>query len=352
MADNGIPVLPGSERAVESPAHAREAAERIGYPLLVKAVAGGGGRGIRLVREPSEIETGYTATRALARDLFDDDRVYLERWVPDARHVEVQILGDSHGNIVHLGERDCSVQRRRQKLVEESPAPALNRSVTDRMAEAAIRGAKSVGYVNAGTFEFLVAPDGEFHFTEVNCRLQVEHPVTEAVTGIDLVREQLLIAAGHRLGFGQHDLEHRGSAIECRINAEDPRRGFVPTPGRLTGFVPPGGPFTRVDTHGYAGYVIPPDYDPLIAKVITWGPDRSAALARMRRALAEFEVEGPGVHTTTGFLTRVLTQERFVAGEHTTSLVDDMHRTDRAEEGSWHSDPAPEAHEDESSSRA
>ncbi|MFI6984329.1 acetyl/propionyl/methylcrotonyl-CoA carboxylase subunit alpha [Embleya sp. NPDC050154] len=324
MAAAGLPVLPGSDGALTSPVEAAEVAARIGYPVILKAVAGGGGRGMSVVRDPDELAWAYQDTRARARAVFGDERLYLERYIDDARHVEVQVLCDRHGGAVHLGERDCSVQRRHQKLVEESPAPHLPAEVRDAMCAAALRGASAVGYVGAGTFEFVVTPAHHFHLLEINCRIQVEHPVTEMVTGVDIVREQLTIAAGAPLTFGQEEVVPRGVAIECRINAEDPTRGFAPTPGRLTEFVPPGGPCVRIDTHAYPGWTVGPDYDSLLAKAIVWAPDRERAIARAERALSEFRVAGGGVHTTLDFLRRLLGHPVFRAGEHTTGLVETM----------------------------
>lgn len=322
MAGAGMPLLPGSLEPLRRADQAHGVAEAIGYPVIIKAAAGGGGRGMTVVRDGEDFVRAYTETSANARALFGDPRVFVERYLPSARHVEIQILCDSHGGVVHLGERDCSVQRRHQKLVEESPAPGLPADLVERMAQAAVAGAKAAGYVGAGTFEFLVGPDGAFSFMEVNCRIQVEHPVTELRTGIDLVRQQLLIAAGGRLDFAQDDISARGAVIECRINVEDPDRAFLPAPGRLERFVPAGGPFVRVDTHGYPGYRMATSYDSLLAKLLTWAPTRAEALARMDRALAEFTVSGPGVRTTIPFLRRVLADEHFATGTHDTTIVD------------------------------
>jgi acetyl-CoA carboxylase biotin carboxylase subunit len=324
MAGAGLPVIPGSDRTLESAAVAKDFAGEIQYPVTIKAAAGGGGRGLRMVRDPRDFLRAYKETRATAQAVFGDGRVYVERFLDAARHVEVQVLCDQHGNAVHLGERDCSVQRRHQKLIEETPAPGLPTDLTTRMGEAAVRGALAVGFVGAGTFEFLVDGDGAFWFMEINCRLQVEHPVTEMVTGIDLVKEQLRVAAGLPLEFRQKDVKSRGVAVECRINAEDPGRGFAPTAGVLEEFIPAGGPFTRVDTHGFTGYRVTPDYDSLLAKLIVWAPDRAQALTRMERALSEFLVRGPGVHTTIEFLAQVLRHPLFQEAKHTTSLVDQI----------------------------
>ncbi|GAA1772244.1 acetyl-CoA carboxylase biotin carboxylase subunit [Streptomonospora arabica] len=324
MREVGVPMLPGSGDAVETADEAKRVADRVGYPVIIKASAGGGGRGMRVVRSAGDIERAYQETRSNAWAFFRDSRVYLERYVEAARHVEVQVLCDGRGNGVALGERDCSVQRRHQKLVEETPATCVDRATAARMGEVAVEAALAVGYVGAGTFEFVVDEDGDFHFIEINCRLQVEHPVTEMVTGVDLVREQLRVASGEPLSMRQSDVEFRGAAVECRVNAEDPERGFVPTPGTLREFRTPGGPFVRVDTHGYAGYRMPASYDSLLAKTIAWGPDRAAALDRLRCRLGEFRIEGPGVCTTIGFLRDVLADPVFRGGRHTTSLIQDM----------------------------
>ncbi|MBE1530497.1 acetyl-CoA carboxylase biotin carboxylase subunit [Actinomadura algeriensis] len=320
----GLPVLPGSIRTLSDGAEARRAADEIGYPVIIKAAAGGGGRGMTVVRDARELASGYARARADALTLFGDGRVYVEKYLETARHIEVQVMADEHGDVVHLGARDCSVQRRRQKLIEESPAPGLPEDLVARMCEAGVRGARATGYVGAGTFEFLVGDEREFYFMEANSRIQVEHPVTEMVTGVDLVREQLAVASGHRLSAAVRDAVPTGVAIECRINVEDPERGFLPTPGLIEEFVPPNGPFTRVDTHGVPGMRVPPDYDPLLAKVIVWDADRDGAIARMDRALAELRVTGPGVRTTTGFLREVIGHPLFREAKHTTGLVDSM----------------------------
>jgi acetyl-CoA carboxylase, biotin carboxylase subunit len=315
----GLPLLPGSLHPLSDPAAAQRVADEIGYPVIIKAAMGGGGRGMRVVHGPAGFGQAYRETRAQAQALFGDSRVYVERYLAASRHVEVQILADSYGNVVHLGERDCSVQRRHQKLVEESPAPGLPRDTAERMGQAAVTGALAAGYVGAGTFEFLVDEAGDFHFLEVNCRIQVEHPVTEMVTSIDLVEQQLRIAAGEPLALG--NVERRGAAIECRVNAENPARDFAPAPGTLTEFVPPGGPFVRVDTAAYQGGRVSAAYDSLIAKVIVWAPDREQAINRMGRALDEFRIEGPGIATTADFLAETVRGPAFRAGTHTTSTL-------------------------------
>ncbi len=324
MARVGLPLLPGSPGTVNDVADAAALAAGIGYPVIVKASAGGGGRGLRVVRDARDLARAYRETRTTARALFGDDRVFIERYLDSARHVELQILCDGQGGGVHLGARDCSVQRRHQKLVEETPAPGLSLAQVEQMGEAAVRAALAAGYVGAGTFEFLVDGAGGWYFMEVNCRLQVEHPITEMVTGIDLVHEQLRIAAGEPLLVTQEGIRPTGVAVECRINAEDPDRGFVPTPGLLETFVAPAGPFVRTDTHVHSGYRIPATYDSMLAKVVVWAPDRPAALARMRRALSELVATGPGVTTTREFLLRVLDDPRFQGNTHDTALVDEM----------------------------
>ncbi|MGQ4614398.1 acetyl-CoA carboxylase biotin carboxylase subunit [Nocardia sp. R7R-8] len=323
MAKAGLPLLPGSLDPLElDEAHAL--ADSIGYPVIVKAAAGGGGRGMQVVHESAAFPGAYQETRATARILFGDSRVYLEKYLAAARHVEIQVLCDAYGNGVHLGERDCSVQRRHQKLIEESPAPLLPDGLAERMGASAVHGVLEAGYTGAGTVEFLVDRDGNYYFMEVNCRIQVEHPVTEMVTGIDLIAEQIRVAAGEPLGITQQDIVLRGAAIECRINAEDPAAEFAPAPGILAEFTPPGGPFVRVDTHAHAGYSIPPHYDSLLAKLVVWAPDRDRALARMRRALAEFRISGARVATTRDFLCGVLDHPAMRAATHTTGLVDEL----------------------------
>jgi acetyl-CoA carboxylase, biotin carboxylase subunit len=324
MAEAGVPLLPGTLEELDA-GRALELAVDIGFPVIVKASAGGGGRGMRVITEPEGFEQAYRDVRSTARMLFGDGSVYLEKYLKPARHVEIQILCDSFGAAVHLGARDCSVQRRHQKLVEESPAPGLPDEIIDEMGRLSLRAALSAGYTGVGTFEFLVAPDSlAFYFMEVNGRIQVEHGVTEMVTGIDLVAEQLRVAAGERLGIGQHDISPRGVAIECRINAEDPGQDFAPTPGRVTEFVPPAGPFVRVDTHLRSGDLVAPEYDSLLAKVIVWAPDRDRAIGRMRRALAEFEIGGENVRTTRDFLSRVIQDQSFRRATHDTGLVGEL----------------------------
>jgi acetyl-CoA carboxylase biotin carboxylase subunit len=315
-----VPMVPGTLEPLASDAAARAAAAEIGYPVMVKAALGGGGKGMRLVRQEGELEAALRAARSEAGAAFGDASVYLERAIEEPRHIEIQILADGHGHVVHLGERECSIQRRHQKLVEESPSPFVGAAMRQRMGEAACRIARAAGYVNAGTLEFLVDAEGRFYFLEMNTRLQVEHPVTEMVTGIDLVREQLRIAAGEPLGFAQGEVAWRGAAIECRINAEDPFAGWLPSPGTITGLRPASGPWVRDDSGAYEGWTVPRFYDTLVAKLIVWGGDRPAAIARMARALAEYRVAG--VRTTIPFLRRLLAHEDFRAGRLSTGLLE------------------------------
>jgi acetyl-CoA carboxylase biotin carboxylase subunit len=319
-AQSGVPTIPGSEGLVPDDKMAAQVAAKIGYPVLIKAAAGGGGRGMRVAHNEISLRSGFAAAKAEASTAFGDDTVYLEKFIERPRHVEIQILADSHGNIVHLGERDCSVQRRHQKLVEESPSPVVTPELRAKMGEAAIRFAKAGNYVNAGTVEFLVDRNLDFYFMEMNSRIQVEHPVTELVTGIDLVKEQIRIAAGEALPFKQEDIRARGHAIEVRVNAEDPASDFRPNPGRVTSYVAPGGPGIRVDSHLYSGYTVPPHYDSLLAKVIAYRPGRPEAIDTLSRALGEMTVEG--VKTTIPFLLKVLDHADFRSGNVDTSFVE------------------------------
>jgi acetyl-CoA carboxylase biotin carboxylase subunit len=323
MAELELPLLPGSHEPLDAD-QALALAKRIGFPVIVKASAGGGGRGMSVIDGPDRFVDAYRETQATARMLFGDGLVYLERYLTAARHVEIQILCDGRGGGIHLGGRDCSVQRRHQKLVEESPPPALPPELIEEMGRASVRAALAAGYHGAGTFEFLVAPDHAYYFMEVNCRIQVEHAVTEMVTGIDLVAEQLRIAAGEPTMMSQPDVIARGVAIECRINAEDPERDFAPAPGVVAEFVPPAGPFVRVDTHVRPGDMVAPEYDSLLAKVVAWAPDRDGAIARMRRALLEFRIGGENVRTTRDFLVRVLDHAPFQTASHSTSMVSEL----------------------------
>ncbi len=319
----GIQTVPGSDGLVENLDHARQLAEQVGYPLMIKATAGGGGRGMRLVAKPEALEGLFRTAQGEAEAAFGNPGVYMEKLVTRPRHVEIQILADSFGQVIHLGERDCSLQRRHQKLLEEAPSPHLTPELRHRMGEAAVRAAQAINYQGAGTVEFLLEPSGNFYFMEMNTRIQVEHPVTEMVTGIDLVAQQLRIAAGEPLALSQGDVRCHGHAIECRINAEDPSHGFRPTPGCISGWLPPGGPGVRVDSHVYTDYHIPPYYDSLIAKIIVWGQDRPQAIARMGRALAECAVTG--VSTTIDFHRQLLERPEFLKGVvHTKFIEQDM----------------------------
>src|SRR2546426_398826 len=324
-----VPMVPGTLEALRSDDEARTTAAKIGYPVMLKAALGGGGKGMRLVRAESELANALRAARAEAGAAFGDTAVYLERAVVEPRHVEIQVLGDAHGAMVHLGERECSIQRRHQKLIEESPSPCVDTELRARMGEAACRVAKAAGYVNAGTVEFLVDGDRNFYFLEMNTRLQVEHPVTELVTGRDLVKQQLRIAAGEKLGFAQDDVVWKGWAIECRINAEDPYAGFIPSPGRIVSLRPASGPWVRDDSGVYSGYTIPRFYDTLMAKLIVWGSDREAAIACMQRALAEYKVVG--VQTTIPILEHIMRDEDFVAGRLSTQFLERLMGVDRPE---------------------
>ena len=317
--DAGVPTIPGSEETVSSAQEATQLADEIGYPIALKAAGGGGGRGIRIVHDADSLEGDYRTAAREASGAFGDERLYVERFVVPARHVEVQVLGDGESTI-HLHERDCSLQRRRQKVLEETPAPLLSDDTRVRLCEAAVSLCAAIGYRSAGTVEFLVDADsGEFFFIEMNTRIQVEHPVTELVTGVDLIAEQLRIAAGERLTLSQDDVRADGCALELRINAEDPGKGFAPSPGRLDRVVLPAGPWVRVDTWMEPGGTVPPFYDSLLGKVVVWGPDRPAALARARRALRELEVDG--IETNRSFLAALLDQEWFARGEfHTGTL--------------------------------
>jgi acetyl-CoA carboxylase biotin carboxylase subunit len=316
----GVPTVPGSEGVLSLPEEALEVAGRIGFPVIIKATAGGGGKGMRIAPDEESFGQLFSLAQNEALAAFGSGDVYLEKYLERPRHVEIQIMGDTHGRVVHLGERDCSVQRRHQKLVEESPSPALTPELRSRMGDAAVALAAAIGYTGAGTIEFLVDPGGGFYFMEMNTRIQVEHPVTEMVTGFDLVKEQVRVAAGDPLSFPAELNGLRGHAIECRVNAEDPARNFQPCPGHITAYHPPGGPGVRVDTHVYAGYTVPPYYDSLLAKVIVHGRDRPEALARMGQALESFILEG--VTTTIPFLARLIRHPDFIAGRLDTRFLE------------------------------
>ena len=316
----GLPVVPGTDRNLESLDEVKRIAGKIGYPVMLKASAGGGGKGLRMVREESELESAYRTARSEAQNAFNDSAVYLEKYIEHPRHVEVQILGDRHGRLIYLGERECSLQRRHQKVLEECPSPAVTDDLRRRMGETAVRIGKLAGYWNAGTVEFLLDPQGNFYFLEMNTRLQVEHPVTELVTGIDLVKEQVRIAAGEALAWRQEDVQMRGAAIECRIYAEDPANNFFPSPGLIARLQAPAGPGVRRDSGVYEGWQVPLEYDPLLSKIAVWARDRAGARERMRRVLGEYEIQG--IHTNIPFFRRVLEHPDFVEGRLDTGFID------------------------------
>ena len=320
LGDHGLPTIPGSDGMLRDDLHALGEADRIGYPVLIKPSAGGGGKGMRMVRTPRELEASLGVCRSEAKAAFGDDSLYLEKWLDENRHVEVQVAVDRYGHGVHLFERDCSVQRRHQKILEEAPTPALSDAAREKLSALAVRAVVAAGYENLGTLEFLVDRDGNFFFIEINCRIQVEHPVTEMLTGVDMVAVQMRIAAGEPLGFTQADVSLRGHAIEFRINAEDPEHDFRPSAGVVERYLPPGGPGVRMDSHLYTGYEVPPYYDSLLGKLIVWGPDRPSAIARGRAALDGLVIEG--VITNVAIHQAMLASETFLDGRMTTNLLD------------------------------
>jgi acetyl-CoA carboxylase biotin carboxylase subunit len=321
MQKAGVPTIPGSGGLLTSEREALSCAAEMGYPVLIKATAGGGGRGMRLVKTEEELPHLLQAAQGEAEAAFGNPGVYLEKYIECPRHIEFQILADSFGNVIHLGERDCSIQRRHQKLLEEAPSPFLTPALRSKMGDAAIKAAKSINYLGVGTVEFLVDKNGKFYFMEMNTRIQVEHPVTEMITGLDLISEQIRIAQGERLRFKQSDIIFKGHAIECRINAEDPEHNFRPNPGRISAYLPPGGPGVRMDSHVYTDYDIPPYYDSLIGKLIVWAPDRATAIKRMKRALRECAITG--IPTTIEFHRKILDVPEFLAGDVYTNFIEE-----------------------------
>lgn len=322
MIKANVPVIPGSDGVVEDIEQAYEVADKLGYPVMVKASAGGGGKGIRIVRKKEDLQKAFEAAKSETKAAFGDDTMYMEKVIEHARHVEVQVLGDNFGNVVHLGERDCSLQRKNQKVLEEAPSPAVSPEVREEMCAAAVRAAKAAGYQSAGTIEFLYDKSGKFYFMEMNTRVQVEHPITEMITGVDIIKEQIRIADGKKLSLTQEDIKINGHAIECRINAENPERNFAPCPGLIDYLLLPGGGLgVRVDTAVYEGYEIPPYYDSMIAKVIVHGKDRKEAIAKMKRALYEFIISG--IDTNIEFQNQILNNEDYLAGEFDTSFLEE-----------------------------
>ena len=320
MKSAGVPIVPGSDGEIEHIEEAIEIAKSIGYPVIVKASAGGGGKGMRVVNSEDELISSIETAQKEAQNYFGNPMVYIEKYLEYTRHVEIQLVGDKYGNVVHLGERDCSIQRRHQKLVEESPSPALNEELRNAMGQSAVRVAKAINYNSVGTVEFLLDEDNNFYFMEMNTRIQVEHGVSEMITGIDLLKEQIAIAAGEKLSFTQDDVKINGCAIECRINAEDPAMNFIPTPGKINNYIAPGGIGIRIDSAVYTGYVIPPYYDSMVSKVIAWGRTREEAISRMKRALDEFVIDG--VKTTIPFHKKLMDNETFRKGNFNTKFLE------------------------------
>ena len=324
MAAAGVPVIPGSEEPIYEAKAGAEAAKEIGYPVMIKAALGGGGKGMRVAESPEDFELNFLTAQKEAEMAFGNNTMYIEHFVRHPRHVEFQILADSHGNVIHLGERDCSIQRNHQKMIEESPCAAISDDLRKRMGEAAVKAAKAAGYVNAGTIEFLLEKDQQFYFMEMNTRIQVEHPVTEWVTGIDLVKEQIRIASGETLGYKQEDVKISGHAIECRINAENPEKGFRPSPGTITDMYLPGGKGIRIDTAVYSGYTIPPYYDSMIAKLIVWADNREEAISKMQSALGEVIIEG--IDTNVDYQYEILNHPDFLTGNVDVEFIERMER--------------------------
>ena len=320
MKKAGVPVVPGSEGLIKSKEEAIELAEKIKYPVILKASAGGGGRGIRIAYSKEELEKSYDIVKQEAKISFGDDSIYLEKFIENPRHVEIQILADEHGNCIHLGERDCSIQRRNQKIIEETPSMAINDKTRKKMGQVAVKAVKEIGYTNVGTIEFLVDKNQDFYFMEMNTRVQVEHPITEMVTGIDIIKEQIKIASGQKMLLKQEDIKFTGHVMEARINAENSDKNFMPCPGKITGLHLPGGNGIRVDTAIYAGYTVPANYDAMIAKIIAQGQNREEAIAKLRSAIAELVVEG--IDTNTDFILKILENENFKTNQYDTSFVE------------------------------
>ena len=320
MIKAGVPVVPGSREPIYSPKEAKSIAKKTGYPVMIKAALGGGGKGMRVAESEDRLEEMFLAAQFETRKAFGDDTMYIERYVKDPRHIEVQILADSHGNVIHLGERDCSIQRRHQKVLEESPCENISPALRSKLGRTAVKAAKAVGYENAGTIEFLLEPNGKFYFMEMNTRVQVEHPVTELVSGVDIIKEQIRIAAGEKLSFTQKDIRLSGHAIECRINAESPERGFMPSPGTITNLHFPGGNGIRIDTHVYQGYKLPPYYDSMIAKLIAYGKDRDEAVRKLRSALGETIIDG--IDTNIDFAYELIKSPAFEKGHIDTGFIE------------------------------
>ena len=320
MKKAGVPVVPGSDGLITSKEQAVQIVEKIKYPVMLKASAGGGGRGIRIAYNKEELEKNYDLVKQEAKISFNDDSIYLEKFIENPRHVEIQILADEHGNCIHLGERDCSIQRRNQKIIEETPSMAINEKTRKKMGQISVKAVKEIGYANAGTIEFLVDKNQDFYFMEMNTRVQVEHPITEMVTGVDIIKEQIRIAAGEKLSYKQDDIKFTGHCMEARINAENPSKNFMPCPGTITGLHLPGGNGIRVDTAVYSGYVVPPTYDSMIAKIIAHGKDRDETIAKLKSAVAELVVEG--IETNADFILQILSNRDFVTNSYDTSFVE------------------------------
>lgn len=330
MKEAGVPVVPGTKEGIKDIDKALNFAEDIGYPVIVKASAGGGGKGMRIVNDSDNLKNAIQTAQSEAEAAFGDERVYIEKYVEEPRHIEFQIIADEYDNTVHLGERDCSIQRRHQKMIEEAPSPALDSELREEMGKMAVKAAKAAGYSNAGTVEFLLDKDNNFYFIEMNARIQVEHPVTELITGIDIIKEQIKIASGRRLEYSQEDIEINGAAIECRVNAEDPEKDFRPSPGKINKYIIPGGYGVRIDSGVYTGDLISPYYDSMVAKLLVWGRDRKEAINRMKRSLFEFKVEG--IKTTIPFYLQILNNPYFVEGEFSTHFIENHLRTKEEEE--------------------